>query len=60
MYGVDGGGTRASGPTCTRRAFQVGPHSTAASKQLLLADIVVYSELLAMDRKLTTDLRWKQ
>ena len=34
MYGVDGGGTRASGPTCTRRAFQVRPHSTAASKQL--------------------------
>ena len=32
MYGVDGGGTRASGPTCTRRAFQVRPHSTAASK----------------------------
>ena len=24
---------RASGPTCTRRAFQVRPHSTAASKQ---------------------------
>ena len=39
MYGVDGGDTRASGPTCTRRAFQVRPHSIAASKQPLLAGV---------------------